>query len=138
MPYAVRKQGNEYTVYKKKADGSTGEKVGSTAGNKEALRKYLAALHINAKESISENKMINLNKLRELIAESVREVLAEKKIEPNKKKKTKSTTEKEAEKVTKTAEKDSKSYIKKKYGNKFTTMLEKPPIKLKEILNDED
>lgn len=82
--------------------------------------------------------MDKISKLRELIAESVREVLAEKKIEPNKKKKTKSTTEKELEKVTKAAEKDSKAYIKKKYGSKFDTMLEKPAIKLKEILNDED
>jgi len=48
MPYTVRKKGDKYVVYKK----STGERVGATAGNKEALRKYMAALHINAKESV--------------------------------------------------------------------------------------
>ena len=47
MPYKVKKQGDKYVVYKK----DTGDRVGATAGNKEALRKYLAALHINAKES---------------------------------------------------------------------------------------
>ena len=46
MPYKVTKQGDKYVVYKK----DTGKRVGATAGNKEALRKYLAALHINAKE----------------------------------------------------------------------------------------
>jgi len=46
MPYKVKKQGDEYVVYKK----DTGKRVGATAANKEALRKYLAALHINAKE----------------------------------------------------------------------------------------
>jgi hypothetical protein len=48
MPYRVKKQGDKYVVYKK----DTGDRVGATAGNKEALRKYLAALHINAKESV--------------------------------------------------------------------------------------
>ena len=48
MPYKVSKQGDKYVVYKK----DTGKRVGATAGNKEALRKYLAALHINAKEGI--------------------------------------------------------------------------------------
>lgn len=48
MPYKVKKQGDKYVVYKK----DTGKRVGATAGNKEALRKYMAALHINAKESI--------------------------------------------------------------------------------------
>jgi hypothetical protein len=43
MPYSVRKQDNKYCVYKK----DSGEKVGCTAGNKEALRKYMAALHMN-------------------------------------------------------------------------------------------
>lgn len=46
MPYKVKKQGDKYVVYKK----DTGKRVGSTAGNKEALRKYLAALHLNANE----------------------------------------------------------------------------------------
>jgi hypothetical protein len=47
MPYTVKKQGDKYVVYKK----DTGKRIGSTAGNKESLRKYLAALHINAKEN---------------------------------------------------------------------------------------
>lgn len=51
MPYKVKKQGDKYIVYKK----DTGKRVGATAGNKEALRKYLAALHINAKESVRED-----------------------------------------------------------------------------------
>lgn len=46
MPYSYKKVGDQYCVYKK--DG--GEKVGCTDGNKEALKKYLAALHINANE----------------------------------------------------------------------------------------
>lgn len=48
MPYKVRKQGSKYVVYKK----DTGERVGTTAGDKESLRKYLAALHINASEGV--------------------------------------------------------------------------------------
>lgn len=48
MPYKVKKQGDKYVVYKK----DTGKRVGATAGNKEALRKYLAALHINANEGV--------------------------------------------------------------------------------------
>lgn len=51
MPYKVKKQGSKYAVYKK----DTGERIGATAGDKESLRKYLAALHINAKESIKED-----------------------------------------------------------------------------------
>lgn len=51
MPYKVKKQGDKYVVYKK----DTGKRVGATAGNKEALRKYLAALHINAKEGVRED-----------------------------------------------------------------------------------
>jgi hypothetical protein len=47
MPYTHKKVGNQYCVYKK--DG--GEKVGCTDGTEEALKKYMAALHINAKES---------------------------------------------------------------------------------------
>jgi hypothetical protein len=47
MPYKIKKQGTKYAVYKK----DTGEYVGSTDGTKKALRKYLAALHINSNES---------------------------------------------------------------------------------------
>ena len=43
MPYTHKKVGDQYCVYKK----DTGKKVGCTDGNEEALRKYLAALHIN-------------------------------------------------------------------------------------------
>lgn len=48
VPYLVKKQGDKYVVYKK----DTGKRVGATARNKEALRKYMAALHINAKEGV--------------------------------------------------------------------------------------
>ena len=61
MPYTVKKQGDKYVVYKK----DTGKRVGATAGNKEALRKYMAALHINAKE----------NTIREIIRKQVRKML---------------------------------------------------------------
>ena len=54
MPYKVKKQGDKYVVYKK----DTGDRVGATAGNKEALRKYLAALHLNANEGAI--KLLNL------------------------------------------------------------------------------
>lgn len=55
MPYTYAKQGSKYTVYKKKKGGERGEKVGSTKGTKEALKKYLAALHAN--ETTNENIM---------------------------------------------------------------------------------
>ena len=50
MPYSVRKQGDQYCVYKK----DSGKKVGCTDGTKEALRKYLGALYSN--EQVSELK----------------------------------------------------------------------------------
>lgn len=53
MPYTYAKQGSKYTVYKEKKGGERGEKVGSTEGTKEALKKYLAALHAN--ETTNEN-----------------------------------------------------------------------------------
>ena len=55
MPYTYKKVGDEYVVYKK--DG--GKRVGSTAGNKTALRKYLGALHANAMEESNLRKFIN-------------------------------------------------------------------------------
>lgn len=63
MPYRYRKVGNQYCVYKKKKDGSYGEKVGCTDGTKKALKKYLAALHANESvnnflEYIFENRYI--------------------------------------------------------------------------------
>ena len=64
MPYRVKKQGDQYVVYKK----DTGKRVGATAGNKEALRKYLAALDINAKEGVEQT-------LREVIRTEIRKML---------------------------------------------------------------
>ena len=61
MPYTARKVGDQYCVYKK--DG--GDKVGCTDGNKEALRKYMAALHLNAKEGV----------VREAIRNEIRRIL---------------------------------------------------------------
>jgi hypothetical protein len=43
MPYRYEKQGDKYVVYKK----DSGKRVGATDGTKEALKKYLAALHMN-------------------------------------------------------------------------------------------
>lgn len=61
MPYTYAKQGSKYTVYKEKKGGERGEKVGSTKGTKEALKKYLAALHAN--ETTNENIMNLANKV---------------------------------------------------------------------------
>lgn len=53
MPYSYHKEGDKYVVTKK----DTGKVVGHTKGTKEALKKYLAALHINANEGkVNENK----------------------------------------------------------------------------------
>jgi hypothetical protein len=46
MPYKYKKEGNKYVVYKK----DSGKRVGATAGSKEALKKYLTALHMNEQE----------------------------------------------------------------------------------------
>jgi hypothetical protein len=59
MPYTYKKEGDKYVVYKK--DG--GKRVGATKGTKEALKKYLAALHMNEmklKENMKTNKSIKL------------------------------------------------------------------------------
>jgi hypothetical protein len=53
MPYTYKKQGDQYCVYKK----DTGKKVGCTDGTKEALNKYMAALHINAENMKNELKL---------------------------------------------------------------------------------
>ena len=63
MPYSVRKKGSKYCVYKKE----TGEKVGCTAGNKESLRKYLAALHIHEEFTNIKNMKNKPIKLSSLI-----------------------------------------------------------------------
>lgn len=56
MPYTHKKQGGKYVVYKK----DTGERVGATAGNEEALKKYLAALHMHA----DENKQVEMKYIK--------------------------------------------------------------------------
>lgn len=57
MPYVVDHKNK--CVYKKKSDGSRGEKVGCTKGD---LKKYLAALHANdpkeAKKALNEIKQV--------------------------------------------------------------------------------
>ena len=55
MPYTYKKVGDKYAVYKK----DTGKLVGKTKGTKEALQKYLAALHIHANESVNKIHMKN-------------------------------------------------------------------------------
>lgn len=62
MPYTYKKVGDKYAVYKK----DTGKLVGKTAANKEALRKYLAALHIHS-EAVTPStiKLASLVKLKE-------------------------------------------------------------------------
>lgn len=56
MPYSYKKVGNKYCVYKK----GTNEKIGCTDANKESLRKYLAALHINTNEMTQSQKTTQL------------------------------------------------------------------------------
>lgn len=71
MPYKYKKVGDQYVVYKK----DTGKRVGATGGTKEELKKYLAALHINAKESKimeTNNKM-----LRSLLRKEIKSIIAE-------------------------------------------------------------
>lgn len=75
MPYKYKKVGDEYVVYKK-----SGERVGATAGNKEALRKYLAALHINAKENTT---MTKEQQLREYIRKEIKKALKEEDSKPD-------------------------------------------------------
>lgn len=67
MPYTHKKVGDQYCVYKK----DSGEKVGCTDGNKEALHKYLAALHINVK------KESTLNEMRAFIKAEISKILKE-------------------------------------------------------------
>lgn len=64
MPYTYKKEGDKYVVYLKK----TGKRVGATKGNKAALKKYLAALHVHTKnESYMKNsKPIKLKSLLNL------------------------------------------------------------------------
>jgi hypothetical protein len=70
VPYVAKKVGDQYCIYKK----DSGKKVGCTDGTEEAKNKYLAALHINAKEGVN-NK---LNELRTLIKKEVMRALSTK------------------------------------------------------------
>ena len=58
-------------VYKKKADGSKGKKVGCTEGS---VKKYLAALHMHADESMK----ITKEQLKHIIKEELKTFLNEK------------------------------------------------------------
>ena len=51
-------------VYKKKQDGSRGKKVGCTDPGKAAVKRYLAALHANADESIERGQLVEQNRLK--------------------------------------------------------------------------
>jgi hypothetical protein len=66
MPYTYKKEGDKYVVYKK----DSGKRVGATKGTKQALRKYLAALHIHSEaiklENMRTNKPIKLASLIKL------------------------------------------------------------------------
>ena len=64
MPYTHRKVGDKQCVYKK--DGGT--KVGCTKGS---VEKYLAALHANANESISEINTIKGGKADKMSVEDI-------------------------------------------------------------------
>lgn len=63
MPYTYKKEGDKYVVYKK--DG--GKRVGATAGNKTALKKYLAALHMHAEAVVKKD---DLDKIADYIMSS--------------------------------------------------------------------
>lgn len=78
MPYVARKEGGKYTVYKKKKDGKPGEKVGSTKGTKEALKKYMAALHMHESETLkTETTIMKKSELRAIIREEISKVIKE-------------------------------------------------------------
>lgn len=67
MPYSIDKKNK--CVYKKKADGSRGEKVGCTRGD---LQKYVSALHANVKsEAIKEMKQALLEANQEIVESPV-------------------------------------------------------------------
>lgn len=72
MPYTYKKQGDKYVVYKKTSDGSLGKRVGATKGTKEALKKYLSALHMheekqNTMKSIKLSSLVNLRESEEKV-----------------------------------------------------------------------
>jgi hypothetical protein len=73
MPYVARLKDNKYVVYKKKADGTPGERVGATAGNKPALKRYLSALHMHGmkgKNVIKENEELGMKPYEGSMAKS--------------------------------------------------------------------
>lgn len=51
MPFKYKKENGKYVVYKK-----SGEKVGTTGGTKEELKKYLAALNVHSQEKDKKNE----------------------------------------------------------------------------------
>lgn len=57
MPYSVKKENGKYCIYKK----DTGKKVGCTDGTKEALKKYMGALHMH------EDTNNNLDKYKSIL-----------------------------------------------------------------------
>ena len=71
MPYSYHKDGDKYVVTKK----DTGKEVGRTKGTKEALKKYLAALHINANEG--KTNTMKKSELTKMIQEVIKEVINE-------------------------------------------------------------
>ena len=85
---------SDRVVYKKKKDGSRGEKVGCTDPGKEPVKKYLAALYANA----NEGKKMKLSK--EFIKELIQETLTPaKKKEKKKLEKDKKDIEKKLDKI---------------------------------------
>ena len=71
MPYSYHKEGDKYVVTKK----DSGKVVGRTKGTKEALKNYLAALHINANEG--KTNTMKKSELRQMIQEVIKEVINE-------------------------------------------------------------
>ena len=68
MPYITSGK----CVYKKNPDGSKGKKVGCTKGS---VKKYLAALHANANESLDHE--LTREDLEEIIKEELQKLLNE-------------------------------------------------------------
>lgn len=67
MPYTYKKVGDKYCVYKK----SSGAKVGCTAGNETALKKYLSALHVNESHSYDHEVSMAEKQLEDIIRNAV-------------------------------------------------------------------
>ena len=65
MPYSYKKVGNKYCVYKK----DTGAKVGCTKGTRQAINKYLSALHRNVDD---ESKQILVDKIYKKVIERLK------------------------------------------------------------------